>query len=127
MTESSDAARNNDNETSAIPISSIFYVLESFKATCTPVTITMILSAAATNFIRTEESAKAREETLTSSYSAIENDDDQLGLSLINGLVIIVAITLMTFLVVLLYKFKCMCFLKGYVLHFISIIFFDYY
>ncbi|CAB9526231.1 Presenilin-like protein [Seminavis robusta] len=103
----------------SIPISSIYYVQESFKATAVPVTITMILSALASNFIRTEESAEAREETLTSSYSAITVSEDassgeQIGIGLVNGLVIIAAITAMTFFVVLLYKYRCMCFLKGY-------------
>lgn len=102
-----------------IPLSTIFYVMASYKATAIPVSIAMILSALATNFIRTEESAKAREEAITSSYSAIEVDSDasssqQLGIGLLNGLIIIAVITIMTFGVVLLYKYKCMCFLKGY-------------
>lgn len=78
-----------------------------------PVTITMILAAIATNFVRTEESAAARSESLTQSYTAIDNSNDQLSISLLNGLIIIGAITLATFGVVLLYRFHCMWCLKG--------------
>jgi Presenilin len=102
-----------------IAASSIFFVQEAYKATAVPVTITMILSALATNYVSTEESSEAREATITSSYSVIHVSDDatsteELGIGLVNGLVIIAAITAMTFLVVLLYKYKCMLFLKGY-------------
>ena len=108
---SDEGASNNAGK--LVALSSIFYVMESFKATAIPVTITMILSAAATLFIRTPESAKARQASLTNSYSAIENEDDSLGVSVLNGLVIIGAITIATFVVVILYKWKCMCVLKG--------------
>lgn len=73
----------------------------------------------ASNLILTKESAQAAEERLTSSYSAIAVDDNassstQIGIGLINGIIIIGVITLMTFLVVLLYYFNCIWFLKGY-------------
>ena len=95
--------------------------MESFKATATPVTITMILSVLAANFVRTEESAQAREDSLTASYSAISVNNDassseQIGIGLINGLVIIGVITIMTFGVVLLYKYRCMKCLHGYMM-----------
>jgi Presenilin len=124
----------NDNETNTtttdnpgtaiattIAASSVFFVQEAYKATAVPVTITMLLSSVATNFIGTEESTKAREATITSSYSVIHVSEDatsteELGIGLVNGLVIIAAITAMTFLVVILYKYKCMLFLKSYLI-----------
>jgi len=111
--------RITTNDRKTIPMSSIYYVFESFKATATPVTITMILSALAANFVRTEESAAQRETDLTSSYSAISvsadaSSSEQFGVGLVNGLIIILVMTIMTFLVVILYKYRCMKVLHGY-------------
>jgi len=114
--EPTEQAESND-----ISISSIFYVMEAFKATASPVTITMILSALATNFIQTDESSASREATLTASYSAITVEEDassseQIAIGLVNGMVIIAVLTAMTFGVVFLYKYRCLWVLKGYLL-----------
>jgi presenilin 1 len=81
----------------------------------------MLIAAVCVVHIRTDATAKAAEEGLSSSYyvvNANETDSNatKLGTSLINGLVIIAAICAMTFVIVLLYKYRCMKVLFGYMI-----------
>ena len=99
----------------------IKYSVESFYAIVQPVLLTMIFAALSVVYIRTPESAEANEEALTNSYTVLDTDEDssnakQLGQSLVNGLVIVSAICALTFVIVLLYKYRCMKLLIGYMI-----------
>ncbi len=75
------------------------------------VSITMILAALAVIYINTEETKQQGEAALDKSYQVFTISDDQtaatsLGLSLVNSLIIVSVIGGMTFLLVLLYKYR---------------------
>lgn len=82
----------------------------------------MFLSAVAVIFLTTEESKAETTEALTNSYTVLQNDDENhsgarmVGQSLVNALVIVSVICVVTFLIVLLYKYRCMKCLIGYML-----------
>lgn len=80
----------------------------------------MVLSALSVIYISTPESQAAQREDLSNSYMVLgsteEDDNNKLARSLINALVIVVAICLMTFLIVLLYKYRCMKAILGYMM-----------
>ena len=79
----------------------------------------MLLSALSVVYISTPESKAQGEENLSNSYVALKGDDDdtngqKLGQSLVNGLIIVCVVAVMTFFIVLLYKYRCMKCLLGY-------------
>uniref|UniRef100_A0A7S3VF91 Acyl-coenzyme A oxidase n=1 Tax=Chaetoceros debilis TaxID=122233 RepID=A0A7S3VF91_9STRA len=92
----------------------------SFHAMTTPVVICMILSALAVTFIQIEEQRDIATETMTDAYTVIDISNPSnsnlrnFGASLVNGLVIVSVVAAMTFLIVILYKYRCMKLLLGY-------------
>jgi presenilin 1 len=81
----------------------------------------MILSALAVTCINTEATVEAGAEAMAQAYQVWKIDSDggsstlaTLGLSLANGLVMVSVICMMTFVIVLLYRFECMKCLIGY-------------
>lgn len=83
------------------------------------VLITMILAALSVIYITTEEFAEAQSDGLARSYNVQRSDEDdsngdKLSDSLLNGIVIVAVITAMTFLIVILYKYRCMKLLLAY-------------
>ena len=106
-----------DTETS-MSMEELIYGAFSFHAIVKPVSLTMLLSSLAVIYINTEQS-KAIGENALGVYQVFDIDDDassatSLGLSLVNALVIVSAIGAMTFVIVLLYKYRCMKCLFGY-------------
>lgn len=80
----------------------------------------MLLSSLAVIYINTEQSKAMGEEAL-GIYQAFDISDDassatSLGLSLVNALIIVTVIGAMTFVIVLLYKYRCMKCLMGYMI-----------
>ena len=97
----------------------LVYAASSFAAVFGPVCVTMILAALAVHFINTEQTKEAGEEALARSYQVFDISDGasaatNIGLGLINSLIIVSGIGLMTFVLVLLYKYRCMKCLIGY-------------
>jgi len=84
--------------------------------------LTMILAALATVYINDEATLAAGEEQLAQAYTVFSvGGDDQTAaqnasLSLLNALIICSVIGLMTFGIVLLYKYRCMKCLIGYMI-----------
>jgi presenilin 1 len=120
-------ADNNDNDTNettevtSIGLDELLYGASSFHAIVSPVLWTMILSAIAVTYVQTPESRSASEEQISGFYTVFDVSGDNsrgaatnFGLSLLNGLIIILVIAAATFLIVLLYKYKCMKLLMGY-------------
>jgi len=95
--------------------SDMIYSVESFGAVVIPVTITMVLSALTVVFVNTDETIAAGEQAYANIYQVYDVGDDEalsslqkLGRSLVNTLVMVSVICVMTFVVVLCYKFRCM-------------------
>ena len=110
----------NVNELS---LEELLYSSSSYHAIAAPVSITMILSALAVVYINTDETIREGEEALSSAYEAFDNTAggeastaQTLGLSLLNALIIVSVICAMTFVIVLLYKYRCMKILVGYMI-----------
>ena len=106
-----------DNNIS-ISIDELIYGASSFHAIVKPVSLTMLLSSLSVIYINTEQSKAMGEEAL-GVYQAFTISEDassatSLGLSLVNALIIVAAIGAMTFVIVLLYKYRCMKCLLGY-------------
>ena len=107
-----------DKDDSSMSVEELVYGASSFYAIVKPVSLTMLLSSLAVIYINTEESKAMGEEAL-GIYQAFDISEDQstatsLGLSLVNALIIVTVIGAMTFLIVILYRFRCMKCLMGY-------------
>ena len=81
----------------------------------------MILTAVAVTFMTTEESKQETEQALTNSYTVLRQQGDEsnaalVGESLVNALIIVLVIAAATFLLVLLYKYRCMKIITGYMM-----------
>ena len=111
----------------SISMQELIYGASSFHAIIKPVCITMILAAVAEIYINTDETKAQGEQALAKSYQVFEISDDQsavtsIGLGLFNSLVIVAVIGCLTFVIVLLYKYRCVsvCFI-GSLIHFVFI------
>lgn len=122
-----EAARdNNNNEATTtnaddtLSIEELLYSSSSYHAIAVPVSITMILSALAVTFINTPENRAMTEQALSAAYESFDNSSgtsaQNFGFSVLNALIIVSVICAMTFLIVILYKYRCMCFLMGYMI-----------
>mmetsp|Transcript_32888 Transcript_32888/g.75693 ORF Transcript_32888/g.75693 Transcript_32888/m.75693 type:complete len:537 (-) Transcript_32888:228-1838(-) len=111
---------SNDHEGPAFRTSEVLYSLHAFDAVARPVFITIVLAAASTNYIQTESSRTSGESALGAYITfQIPEDDTQtnsarLGYGVLNSLIIVSFIGGMTYGIVLLYKYRCMKFLNGY-------------
>jgi presenilin 1 len=130
-TRTTNTGNNDDNagsgssdDTKIISLDELKYGFSSYHAIFTPVSITMILSALAVIYIQTSEQARdANEEAVTGFYTVISMSDskttsnsniENFGIGLVNGLIMIAGLTVATFLIVILYKYRCMKLLLGY-------------
>lgn len=128
MDAAADGDGANDSKGGVVGISmeELIYGASSFHAIVKPVSITLILAALAVNYVNTEETKASGEAALDQSYQVFTLSDDQsaatnLGLGLVNALVIVAVITGMTFLIVLLYKYRCVSFFISQTLTFFPI------
>ena len=121
---SSTTFSNDENEEEMIAdlsLNELMYSAHSFHVISLPVSITMILAALAVTYVNTPETIKQGAALMNSAYHAFEvNTNDstskQLFLDFANGLVIVTVIGTMTFGIVLLYKYRCMKVLIGYMM-----------
>lgn len=109
----------NDNAEKGISLEELIYATSSFHAIVKPVCITMILTALSVHYINTPETKAAGEQQLAQTYQVFTISEDagamtSLGLGLVNSLIIVCGIGGMTFLLVILYKYRCMKVLGGY-------------
>lgn len=112
--------RTNSGEDSTLSLEELLYSSSSFHAIAVPVTITMILSALVVIYINTDETIEAGEDALsvyeTFHPSSEASTAQNLGISLVNTLIMVSVIGAMTFVIVLLYKYRCMKILLGYMM-----------
>ncbi len=81
----------------------------------------MVLSALAVVYINNEETIEQGQQQMSEAYQVWKIDEDEsmwtnIAMSLANGLVMVSVICMMTFVIVLLYKYECMLFLIGYMM-----------
>lgn len=114
---------NNVNQKDALSISEteLMYSVESFGAIVAPVSLTMILSSLAVVYINNEETVAASEAAYAQTYNVVDVDDSNsnaanVGASVVNTTIIVSVICAMTFVVVLLYRYKCLKIFYGYMI-----------
>jgi presenilin 1 len=81
----------------------------------------MVLSALAVVYINTDDTIEQGRQQMAEAYQVWKIDGDEsvmtnIAMSLANGLVMVSVICMMTFVIVLLYKYECMCCLIGYMM-----------
>lgn len=105
-----------------LSLNELMYSAHSFHVISLPVSITMILAAMAVTYINTPETIQQGEQLMAQAYHVWKVDAEtdstskQLALDFANSLVIVSAIGAMTFGIVLLYKYRCMKVLIGYMM-----------
>ena len=110
------------DEDVALSLNELMYSAHSFHVISLPVSITMILAALAVTYVNTPETIAQGAALMSQAYHVwkvdAENDSTskQLALDFANGLVIVTVIGTMTFGIVLLYKYRCMKVLIGYMM-----------
>ncbi|KAJ0394525.1 hypothetical protein ATCC90586_003411 [Pythium insidiosum] len=94
----------------------LMHGINSFWAIVFPVCITMILASVVVVNYRNKNIEASMQTYLVFGAAEEQSGAEQIGLSLVNALVIIGAIAVLTFVMVLLYKFNCLKFLTGYIM-----------
>eukprot|EP00985_Skeletonema_marinoi_P034714 scaffold44636_cov197-Skeletonema_marinoi.AAC.3 len=111
----------DNNSEEALSLNELMYSAHSFHVMVAPVSITMILAALAVTYINTPQTLQEGAQELQVYHVwkvDIENDSTskQLVADFVNGFVMVTVIGTMTFGIVLLYKYRCMKFLIGYMM-----------
>jgi presenilin 1 len=109
--------RNGETEDK---LTNYLFCLASFHAVFGPVCICMILSSLCVVHINTEETRAAGAQALSNTYELFDLQDGNASQNFLasvgNTLIMVSVICVMTFVVVLLYKFRCMKFFYGYMI-----------
>ncbi len=97
------------NKTSTISFSELNYGISSYHVIVTPVALTMILSALVVTNIQTPQIDTSS--SINSFYNAFQISDDysdaqNLGISIVNALIIVSCVAVATFGLVLFYKYR---------------------
>jgi presenilin 1 len=119
--DSDDSSSSSSNESATMSLEELLYSSSSYNAIAKPVTLTMVLAALTVVFVNTEETRAAGQAAMAQAYqvwnvSGASSSGDALALSLANALVMVTVICLMTFVIVALYRFRCMLCLIGYMM-----------
>jgi presenilin 1 len=108
----------NDNKPCDLSNLEILYSIESYRAIVTPVALTMILSSLAVVYFNDEETLAAGEQASAQAYQVFDLQEGDMTqnfyASLGNTLIIVSVICVMTFVIVLLYKYRCLKLFYGY-------------
>lgn len=113
---------DDDDDEQDLSLAALLYSASSYHAIMRPVSITMTLAALAAVYINNEQTMEMTEEQFASAYNVWTIDDSaggasngkHLAASIVNTFVMISVIAAMTFGIVILYKYRCMKFLIGY-------------
>ena len=102
-------------------IKEMIYCFESYALVFTPVSLCMICSALAVVFINTEETREATQQQFAKTYEVSNISDDNSNSkntlsSIGNAMIIVSVVCFMTFVVALLYKYRCMKIFYGYMI-----------
>lgn len=117
-TEQNFSTLDDDDEEPSLSLDELMYSAGSFHAITRPVSLTMILAALAAVYINNEETMAAEEAQFAESYQVWDLDSGSWSKNLLasvgNAFVMVLVIAAMTFGIVLLYKYRCMKVLIGY-------------
>jgi presenilin 1 len=113
-------AATNIIATNGVTPEDLKYAIGSFTAVAAPVALTMCIAALVAVTVSTEYSAATQEASM-GAYEIFQgaNGDSnpmKLGKSLANAVVIVLFIAAATFMIVLLYRYRCMSCLTGYMM-----------
>mmetsp|Transcript_18366 Transcript_18366/g.42370 ORF Transcript_18366/g.42370 Transcript_18366/m.42370 type:complete len:563 (+) Transcript_18366:161-1849(+) len=120
-----ESAGNEDDDAESyeereMTLQELMYSSSSFYAIVVPVTITMVLAALAVVFINDKNTLQQGADEMAAAYEYFDTSNSSGGsalmLSLLNGLIMVTMIGAMTFVIVLLYKYKCMKCIVGYMM-----------
>lgn len=111
---------SEDSEDFQMSIQELLYSSSSYYAIAKPVTLSMVLAALSVTLINTDETREEGQAAMAQAYQVWDvnsnNAGSNLAASLANALVMVSVICGMTFMVVLLYRFKFMKCLIGYMI-----------
>jgi presenilin 1 len=114
---------DDEEEDFDISLAELLYSSSSYYAIAKPVALTMILSALAVVYVNTDETRAEGEQAMATAYqmwnlnnSGSDSNGQALALSLANALVMVSVICCMTFVIVIIYRFKYMKCLIGYMI-----------
>jgi presenilin 1 len=114
---------DDEEEDFDISLAELLYSSSSYYAIAKPVALTMILSALAVVYVNTDETRAEGEQAMATAYqmwnlnnSGSNSNGQALALSLANALVMVSVICCMTFVIVIIYRFKYMKCLIGYMI-----------
>ncbi|GKY94224.1 hypothetical protein MPSEU_000388200 [Mayamaea pseudoterrestris] len=119
--DSDDDDSEGSSESVGMSLEELLYSSSSYNAIAKPVTLTMILAALTVVYVNTDETLAAGQAAMAQAYqvwnvSGASSSSDALALSLANALVMVTVICCMTFVIVGLYRFRCMMCLIGYMM-----------
>lgn len=111
----------DDGEEAPLSLEEVLYSANSYNAIVRPVSATMILAALASVYVNNDASREMGEQQFSSAYNVWQLDGNSsvgknLAMSIANTLVMVSVIGAMTFGIVLLYKYRCMKCLIGYMI-----------
>lgn len=112
--EIDDNESTGDDEEIEFSIQELLYSSASYYAIAKPVTLTMVLAAAAVCFVNDDATRSEGAAAMAAYQTWNPASGNVLALSFANALVMVTGICCMTFGIVLLYKFKCMSLIIGY-------------
>jgi presenilin 1 len=112
---------DDDDVAPEMSIEELLYSSSSYYAIARPVTITMIVAALLVVYVNTDSTVQQGQEAMADAYqvwdlSSAKSSVQSLLFSLANAFVMVSAICCMTFIIVILYKYKCMKLLIGYMM-----------
>ena len=122
QTTSDDDNSSVESANDGMSLQELLYSSSSYYAIAKPVTLTMVLAALTATFVNTDETRAEGQAAMANAYQMWNVDSDNgstgsaLALSLANALVMVSVICAMTFVVVLLYRFKWMKCLISYMI-----------
>jgi len=105
----------------AMSVQELLYSSSSYYAIAKPVTLTMILAALTASYVNNDDTRAQGQAAMADAYQMWDVEDGSstgsaLALSLANALVMVSVICAMTFVIVMLYRFKFMKCLIGYMM-----------
>jgi len=119
-TDETSETADSDERGIEMTVEELIYSSTSYYAIAQPVTITMVLAALAVVFVNDDDTREAGQEAMASAYQYFDVDGTSSGANLAhsvaNALIMVSVIAAMTFVIVFLYRMKCMKCLIGYMI-----------
>lgn len=117
----SDSSSEDSDDEVEMNMEELLYSSSSYYAIAKPVSLTMTLASIAVVYVNTDQTRASGEQAMANAYQMWNIQDsssnsEALALSLANALVMVSVICFMTFGIVVLYRYRCMKCLIGYMM-----------